>query len=547
MLKRKKSMWLIGFILLFSLFLAACNSSSVESEPPETTAPSGTDNTEQPDATDENKGTEGGDLTIAIHSDPAGLDPHTVNDVPSGNIGINIYESLVAFDKNNELQGLLATEWEMIEDTVWEFKLREGVKFHDDSDFNAEVVKANFERVLDPEIASQRAFLYEMISEIKVIDDYTVQFVTEFPFAPLAAHIAHSGGGMISLEAIKKDYEAMENGEVPGSTITTNPVGTGFFKFDHWTSGEEIKLVRNDNYWGDKAHLDSVTFKIINEPLTRLSELETGYSDIIEKVQPSDINRVESNPDIYLDRKQLVSLAYVSFNTTKEPFDDVRVRQAISMAINKDDIVNGIMEGSAIPAVGPIPPGVFGFDESVPPIPYDPEKAKELLAEAGYENGFSTTIWTNDNPQRVQTAEYVQSKLGEIGINVSIEVVEWATYLNDTATGKHDMFILGWSTPTFDADYALYALFHSSAHGATGNRSFISDPELDELLDKGKQEGNIELRKEYYKQAQEMLVDLAPMLYTHHTVELTGVSSKVNGFWVDSNGVFMLQDVTLSQ
>lgn len=518
MLKAKKSIWILCLLLITSLFLGACSGGGASA---------------------------GGDLIIAVNSDAPSLDPHTTNDVPSSNVAHNIYESLVILDEDSELQPLLATEWELINDTTWEFKLREGVKFHDGSDFNAEVVKANFDRLMDPDIASQRLFLFAMISDIIVVDDYTVQFVTEFPFAPLAAHLAHSGGGMISLEAIKADYEAMERGEVPGSVIAHNPVGTGYFKFDDWVPGEYIKLVRNEDYWGEKALLDSVTFKVVSEPLTRLSELETGYSHLAEAIQPSDMTRVESHPDLTLNKTPLTSLAYIGFNLNKEPFDDVRVRQAISMAINKDDIIDGIMNGNAVPAVGPIAPGVFGFDESVTPMPYDPDRAKELLAEAGYPNGFSTTIWTNDNAQRIQTAEYLQSKLSDIGIDLRIEVLEWATYLDDTANGRHDMFILGWSTPTGDADYALYALFHSKNQGATGNRSFLSDARLDDLLDRGRMEADPDVRREIYREAQELLVELAPMLYTHYTIQLTGTRNEVEGYWMTSNGIHKLQHVSL--
>ncbi|WP_025027032.1 glutathione ABC transporter substrate-binding protein [Caldalkalibacillus mannanilyticus] len=539
MVKTKKSMWFISFVLLLSLLLAACGGANQGTEP-----------TPEQDGADTGDVTEeavGGDLIIAWLSDAVSLDPHSSNDIPSSNVAYNIYEGLVVLDENSELQPRLATEWTQVDDTTWEFKLREGVKFHDGSDFTAEVVKANIDRILDPEVASQRAFLFAMINEVVVVDDYTVQFKTEYPFAPLPAHLAHNGGGMISLESIKADYEKMAAGENVGTAIAQTPVGTGFFKFDSWTPGEQVKLVRNEEYWGEKAKLDSVTFKVVNESLTRISELETGYAHIADPVQPSDINRVDNFADASVNRQTSTSLSYIGFNAQKAPFDNVKVRQAISMALNKDDIINGIYEGTGIPAVGPVAPGVFGHDESVTPIPYDVDKAKELLAEAGHPNGFSTTIWTNDNPQRIQIAEYAQSKLSEIGIDVKVEVLEWGAYLENTANGNHDMFILGWSTPTADADYAMYALFHSSNFGAAGNRTFLKDAELDELLDKGRQEADQDARKQYYRQAQEKLVELAPMLYIHHQEYLNGVRSEVKGFRVNSGGIFQLQNVSLTK
>jgi peptide/nickel transport system substrate-binding protein len=252
-------------------------------------------------------------------------------------------------------------------------------------------------------------------------------------------------------------------------------------------------------------------------------------------------------PNAYLHRKAATSLAYIGFNCRKAPFNDVRVRQAISMAINKNDIVDGVYRGYAIPAVGPIAPGVFGFDPSVKSMPYDQEKAKQLLAAAGFEKGFSTTIWTNDNPARIQIAEYVQSKLRDLNITVTIEVMEWGAYLSRTGEGKHDMFILGWSTPTLDGDYAMYALFHSSNQGEAGNRSFFADEKVDELLDKGRQEADPAKRLAFYREAQERLVDLAPMLYLIHIEDLTGVSTSVKGFDSTPARMFLLRDVYIEE
>ncbi len=531
MVKRKK-LFLVVSLLVILLLLAACGQ-----KPAPAPGPAAPD-----------KPAPGGDLVMALLSDAVTLDPHTGNDVPSSNVTYNLYETLVIFDKNNVLQPLLATEWKALDDTTWEFILRKGVKFHDGTDFNAHAVKATFDRLLDPAIASQRLFLFSMIEEVTVIDDYTVRFKTKFPFAPLPAHLAHNGGGIISIEAIKKDYEEMAAGKKPGSYLSQNPVGTGFFRLESWTPGNQLKLVRNEDYWGQKPKLESVTFKVVPENLTRLSELETGYAHIADPIQPSDVKRVASMPGAYLHRKSATSLAYVGFNCQKAPFNDVRVRQAISMAINKMDIVDGIYRGTAIPAVGPIAPGVFGYDPSVKSIPFDKERAKQLLAEAGYEKGFSTTIWTNDNPARIQIAEYIQSKLREFNITVTIEVMEWGAYLDSTGEGKHDMFILGWSTPTLDGDYAMYAaLFHSSNQGKAGNRSFFKDEKVDELLDKGRQEPDPAKRLAYYREAQERLVDLAPMLYLIHIEDLTGVSTAVKGFDSTPARMFLLKDVYIEQ
>ncbi len=527
----KNKFFMLVLALMLSAVLAACGTQD-DANPAETG-----------DADVE--ATAGGDLIIAVPSDAVSLDPHGSNDVPSSNVSTNIYDSLLYQDADGELHAALATEWELVEDTVWEFQLRDGVTFHDGSAFNAEVVKANFDRVLDPDVASPRSFLFDMITEVTVVDEFTVQFTTEFPFAPLPSHLAHTGGGIISLDSIEADYAAMADGKDPGSVINESPVGTGPFVFDDWVPGQYVKLAKNDNYWGEPAKVDTVTFNVVPEDLTRVAELETGNAHIIEQVRSTDVSRIDANADSFVELTDSLSLAYIGFNLDKEPFNDVRVRQAISMAIDKDMIINGLLDGYGTPAVGPLAPNVFGFNENVSPIEYNIEKAKELLADAGYEDGFETTIWTNDNPARMDTAEFVQDQLKDIGIDVSIEVIEWGTYLASTANGEHDMFILGWVTVTADADYGMYALFHSNNQGEAGNRTFLANNELDELLDAARQEGDPDVRFDLYTQAQEILVEEAPMLYTHHQQYIVGVSNDIQGFWQHPNGLFQLQNVTL--
>ncbi len=532
-MRKQKLFWLALVLALVPLMIVACGPGEVVDDPADTDDPA-----DEPDEV-----TATGDLIIATLSDAVSLDPHGSNDVPSAKVCYNIYESLVYFDLNSELQPLLATDWYAVDDLTWEFVLREGVKFHDGSDFTAEAVKASFDRLLDPEIASPRLFLFSMLEEVIIVDDYTVQFVTQFPFAPLPAHLAHNGGAIISLNAIETDYAEMAAGNEAGTYLAQNPVGTGFFKLQSWNPGDQLVLERNDDYWGDNAKLDTVTFKVVPEDLTRLSELDTGFAHIADPVQPSDMGRVENMDNADLDVTSVTVMAYIGYNCDKPPYDDVRVRQAISMAINKDDIIQGAYEGTAIPAEGPIAPGVFGYDPSVSGLPYDVDRAKELLAEAGLEDGFSTTIWTNDNPVRIMVAEYVQSKLRELNIDVSIEVVEWGAYLDGTAEGGHEMFILGWSTPTLDADYAVYALFHSDNVGAPGNRAFFRNDVADELLDRGRQEPDPDARLAIYKELQEILVEEAPMLYLVYNENLAGVHTSVKNFHVTAASMFMLQDV----
>jgi len=501
-------------LVLLSMALAAC-----ASEPDESSESDG--------GNESSADQSGGDLVIAVLSDIVALDPTSVNDVPSFDVQFNIYEKLVWHDENMELQPGLAESWEAIDETTWEFKLQEGVKFHDGSAFNAEVVKANIERVLDPDIAAPAGYLIDMIEEVEIVDDYTVRFITEYPFSGLPAHLTHPTASMLSLPQIEEDYAAMETGAEPGSIVNEHPIGTGYFQFDEWLPGQHVRLEKNEDYWNGEAKLDSVTFKVVSEDLTRIAELETGDSHISNPLSPNDLERVENAEGLYASRTDSVSLDYVGFNVNQEPFDDIRVRQAISMAIDKGQILDGIYNSVGLPAKGPLPPTVFGYDEGLEGLEHDLDKAKELLAEAGYEDGFETTIWTNESRERVDMATNIQAQLAELGIDIEIEVFEWGAYLSEIGNGQHDMFVLGWSNATADADNGLYPLFHSENHGPPGNRTFFDMPELDELIESGRTAQEEEERLEIYKDAQEILVEEAPMIFMLHQEYLLGISQNV--------------------
>lgn len=571
-MKSNKLFWLFALMLSLMLVLAACAGSDDDVDPKDNDEDKTSDNNNDDNTDDENTSDDGEDhIIIATNSDIVDLDPHGSNDVPSSNVRNNIYDTLVYQTPELELVPSLAKSWEQLDELTWVFELRDDVVFHDGSKFNAEVVKANFDRVLDPLVGSARSFLFSVITDVEVLDEYKVQIKTEYPFAPLLAHLAHDGGGMLSKEAIEKDYEnafkeagvsreeleALKDEdeeeyeeklaivqETLGQYVTLNPAGTGPFKLESRTPGEQLTLARFDDHWGEKAKADKITFKVVGERSTRIAEIEAGTSHIIDNIGSENVEQLEANENVTVHYQDSVSLNYIGFNMNKEPFDNKLVRQAISWAIDGNVIVDGILDGYGLAAKGPLAPDVFGYDESIEGIGYDIDKAKELLAEAGYADGFKTTIWTNDNADRVYIAEYVQQALKELNIEVEIQELEWGTYLDRTANGEHDMFILGWSTVTADADYGLYALFHSSAHGDTGNRSFMSNDELDDLLDKGRAEIDPEKRFEYYYRAQEIIVDEAPMVFINHTQYLNAYSNEVTGFDVNPLGIFQLRNAT---
>ncbi len=498
--------------------------------------PSNSGNSQEGNGDSEDSGETGGELTLAVLSDATKLDPHQGTDIPSANVYHGkIYEGLVKQDKDMEVQPALATDWEQIDEKTWEFELREGVKFHDGTDFTAEAVKKTFERILDEETASPRKKLFEMITDIKIVDDYTVQLKTEYPFAPLLSNLAHYSAGIISPKAIE------EHGEELGQ----NPSGTGPFEFDSWDSGSQIKLTKNEDYWGDNAKVNSVVFEVIPEDSTRIAMVETGQAHLANPVPVNQVDRVEQNQDMTLNRSEGLGIDYLGFNTEKEPFDNKKVRQAINLAVDTDAILSGVYNNVGTEATAPMGPGVWGHNKDLDGYDYDVEKAKELLKEAGYEDGFETTIWTNDNNARVDVAEVVQSQLKGVGIDVELKVMEWGAYLDATAKGEHDMFVLGWSNMTGDADYNQYFLFHSDAKGTPGNRTFYTNERVDELIDKGREESDTEKRQEIYNEVQEIEMEDAPMVFLRNDEDLVAVGNNVKGFWMHPAGIYMLDEVTV--
>ncbi|NMB02491.1 MAG: glutathione ABC transporter substrate-binding protein [Firmicutes bacterium] len=458
-------------------------------------------------------------LTVAQGADPVTLDPHGQNDQPSARVRAQIFETLVNHGYSLEIVPGLAKSWEQIDEVTWEFKLQENVKFHNGDDFTAADVKYSFERI--KELPSPAAFLIDEVKEVVVIDDYTVQIVLKQPFAPILAHLAHPSNAIVNKRSVE------EAGDNFGSQVA---IGTGPFEFVEWVAGSHVELRRNENYWGEPAKVEKVIIRGIPENTVRAIELETGGVDIAYNIDPVDEFRLTGAPGIKLDKYETLSTSYIGFNVQKEPFDNPLVRKAINHALDVQAIADFIYTGQASPVTGPLPPLVWGSKTDLPEYEYNPEKAKALLAEAGYPNGFKTSIWTNDNPLRMQIAEMFQADLAEIGVDVEVLIVPWATYLADTAAGKHDMFILGWVTVTADPDYGLWALFHSSQFGDPGNRSFYANARVDELLELGRAEGDPAKRAAIYAEAQELIVDEAPWAFLIATSEVNGLQENVEGF-----------------
>lgn len=516
------------YMLLFSMLfvLAAC---ADDSDVEEAATEGETEETEET-------------IEFSLLALPSSLDPHAANDGYSLYVMTNIYETLVKLNQDLELEPGLAESYDQIDDTTWEFKLREDVTFHDGSEFNAEVVKANLDRVRDEAVGSPLEFLFTEISDVEVIDDYTVHVTTEEPFAALPSHLAHPGGHMISKEVIDADYAQMEAGGDPLTEVNRTPVGTGFFEFEEISEGDHITLTRNDDYWGDNASPSEVTFKAVPEDGTRIAELTTGDADLIYPVNPSDVEQIDSTDGTHVEQNQSANMTYMGFNTEKEPFDDPVVRRAIAMAVDKNAIIDEMLEGIPSVAETPLNPTVHGYSDELNPIEYDKEEAARLLEENGYEDGFTAQIVVNDRTT-ADIATYIQEELSDLNITLEINQMEAGAYQEFTADGQHDIFMGSWGTVTLDADYGLYPMFHSDNIGAPGNRTRFNNEEVNQLLDDARVEQDEETRLELYKEAQQIIIDEAPLVPVYHSVLLAGIQEDLEGYYQYPSSFPYLKDL----
>ncbi|MCL1949303.1 MAG: glutathione ABC transporter substrate-binding protein [Turicibacter sp.] len=498
------------FALLFgSLFLAACGA-----------ATSVADN----------------HLIITQNGDPVTLDPHGTNDLVSAVVQNIIFERLVYLNPAGELEPSLATGWTRIDDRTYEFTIRQDVYFHNGLPMTVEDVAFSLKRAATATVIAP--ILGEIDPEsIEIMDEETIRVGTFEPFVPLLAHLSHTGGNIVSQAAV----------EYYGERFGQHPVGTGAFKFVEWLAGDFIMLSRFEDYYGDAPHMDFVEFRNVPEAANRLIELETGEAHIALNIAPNDIPRLESDPNLELYRGTNLRTHYMGMNTTSGPLQDVRVRQAINYAINAEDIIAGILEGVGTLSTGPISQDVWGANPDLVPYAHNPERGRELLAEAGYADGFTTTLWVDVDVTRQAIATVIRNQLLEIGITAELQVVEWATLLEATSAGNHDLFILGWTSVTLDADYGIFPLFHSSHTGAGGNRAFYNNPEVDRLLELARAESDEARRLAYYHEIQEIIVHDAPWAFLYVGEAVIGMNANLRGFQPNPNGHHRVTDVWFEQ
>lgn len=475
-------------------------------------------------------------LTVAMGSDAKSLDPQGSRDIFSNEINRQIYDTLLAVDdvKKQVVPGL-AESYKKIDDLTYEFKLKKGVKFHNGETLKASDVKFTFERATSPAGASIGAYVENVdVGGIKVVDDNTIILKLKRPNPGFLAVLSSDNLGILNEKAVK----------AAGKDYGQNPVGTGPYKFVGWQRGNKIELTRFDDYHGNKAKIKNVLIRIIPEGTNRVIELESGGVDIALDVTTNDVKRVQDNKDLQLIRVIDNSVTFLGFNCGKKPFDDVRVRQAFSYAVDTTAVVNAAWRGVGKPATGMVAPNLIYADTSLKVHEYNPEKARQLLKEAGYTGGLKLEMWTNDRKERIDMAQIMQSMLKEVGIDIEIKVFEWGAYFEKTGKGEHTMYLMSWTVSVNDPDQILDPLFFSKNAGAPGNRAFYGNPRVDELIVKAKTMDDGDAKKQAYYEIQKLIMADLPYMPLLNGEQVVGARKNVKGLVVSPSAVHSLSTVS---
>jgi ABC-type transport system substrate-binding protein len=485
----------------------------------------------------------GGVLVFARSGDSVGLDPARETDGESFYGSTAVYDTLVEFiPGKTAIQPALAESWSFSDDGLTvTFKLREGVKFHDGTDFNADAVVYSFARQFkkdhpDNDKGPWKYWGYmdmdNIVGDVVAVDDYTVEFKLLKKEAPFIANLAMDFAAIVSPTA------AAEYGE----DFTNHPVGTGPFKFVSWIKDDSMVFEKNADYWGGEVYLDRLILKVIPDATARWLALQKGEVDVIDFPSPEDLAEMESTEGISVQQQEGLNVGYLALNNEKAPYDNKLVRQAMNYAIDREEIVNAVYGEAGKAAKNPLPPTMWSYNDDIEAYPYDPAKAKELLAEAGYPGGFETEIWAMPvarpyNPNGKKVAEVMQAQLAKVGITVNIISYEWGTYLDKTDQGEHQAAMLGWTGDNGDPDNFLWVLLSEPAAVApAGNIAFWKNSEFTELCAMAKEEMDQEKRTEYYRQAQVIFHEECPWVPIAHSVVSVPMKDTVKGFTIYPTG-----------
>lgn len=554
---------MVSLLLLATMVLAACGPAATEqvAQPPAPTAaeqvaqpaeptkapePTAVPPTPEPAAEKT--------LVIAMGADATYLDPESVMNNESGFVMSAIFDGLTKYKKGTSEPGPgLAEKWDIsAEGKEYTFYLRKGVKFHDGTDWNADALMFELDRNINENneyyiykqegVHSFSDFTWGIVEKFEKIDDYTVKVTLAEPHAPFLASIAMVWSGIMSPTAVQKyGYPALSD----------NPVGTGPFKLVEWVRNDHITLEANKDYWDGAPKVDKLIYQIVPESSVRLLKLEQGEIHIVADVSPDDYERIRGNAELTLLDQPGLTVNGFTLPFDAEPWSNVLVRQAVNYAVNKDEMNEFLYKNAAVTAATGMPPILMGYPADLEPYPYDPEKAKQLLAEAGYPDGFKAKMLCYENPRGynpvgIKMAVAVQEYLAAVGIELELETLEWGTFLETRRRADNkDAGMVGWSGDNGDADNFLWEMF-SSDNIPVGNTSHFSNAELDEILRKARTVSDPAERAKLYERACWILHDEAAWLFVNHTLQVRATRANVEGFALNPLQMFWyMEDVEL--
>jgi peptide/nickel transport system substrate-binding protein len=511
--------WLVACVVIPILFLASCGEKT-----PARPVVKGADKPAYGDA-----------LVIGSIAEPSTLIPILASDSASHEVAGQVYNGLVRYDKNLRLEGELAKSWDVSKDGLTiTFHLRRGVKWHDGHDFTSRDVLFTYRLIIDPKTPTAYAEAFKQVQKAEAPDTYTFRATYAKPFAP-----ALESWGMWVLPA-----HLLEGKDITKSELSRHPIGTGPYRFKEWLPGQQLVLESNHDYFEERPYIDRYVYRIIPDSSTMYMELKAGGVDYMG-LSPVQYQRQTNNREFLARfnkyRYPALAYTYLGYNLRHPLFSDKRVRQAITSAISKEEIIQGVLLGMGQVAHGPYKPGTWACNPQVRDFDYNPERARALLAQAGWREKntdgilvkdgkpFSFTILTNQgNPERLKTALIIQQRLRVIGIEVKIRVVEWASFLkNFIDKGDFQATILGWS---IGQDPDLFDVWHSSKTGPK-ELNFIGfkNNEVDRLLDEGRSTFDLEKRRRAYWRFQDILADEQPYTFLYVPDALPTVSARIRG------------------
>lgn len=530
----KRKLWFlvaISVVLLLGLgLISGCGPADTSSEP------------EPGDEGVEEEAGAGEDYTIVVGlaQSLVTLDPANHRDRASETVIRNMYDGLVTRKPDGTVVPEIAESWDNPEPKIWEFKIRDGVKFHDGSELTIEDVKFTFDRIIQEGAmegeTSPRKGLLEPVLEVEIVSDDTIRFILEEPWPILLAMLPHQ-------QIVSKAHV-----EAVGSDLAIKPMGTGPFKFVEGSIDERIVLERFDDYYGGSpdippvgpAPAKRVIFEIMPEVSTRVAAIQSGDVQIIHNIPPDMIATLEADPDVIVKTVDGTRMHMFEMNVNMAPFDDVRVRQAMNHAIDVGAIVDSVLLGHATAVAGPLLPHGFAVNPAIKPYGYDPEKAKELLAEAGYADGFELVIDTEDDLKDVAYA--AASMLKDVGIEATVRIWDWGVLRDQLLAGERMMCLGNWGNSTLDPSDLLVPKLRSKDRG---NYSQYANPELDALLDAAEIAVDREERANLYYQAQEIIYNDAPWVFGYVGSEIEACRANVVNFEPSTDSRINLHDVAL--